>query len=734
MLSNTLNSLSMAKYERLLPRIFPGAVRLEIQDVQGKVFWRYVPGEAGENDSESEDGPVVAWSDFGAGIGRRQLADGQLQFRAALLSRDHGRIAWLIATYDVQPSVPMATAPDPLRRAFADATAFIQEEIELQTECNQLAVELTERYEELNLVYSTKDQVEYFEEGQQALDRLVHNCADYLNVGLAVLVCRDRGLTLHNAKAGDMSADIESLIEILGTTIYDRVQSQVRSLVINDNDDTERRRYIGGRCENLLAFPIIDDHGTAIGILAVVAHRDVHTFSNGDRNLLEVMAKKASRIIHTHHDSLTGLMNRSGFESSLVAALASTRNKNLQHCLLHIDVDQLHVINDLMGHQEGDALIRRVAKVLRSALRDSDYIARLGGDEFGALLANCDPNQAHAIANKIRNAVHELTVVSAQRQLSVSASIGIAPMTPETESIVGVMASAEIACKSAKEHGRDRIEVFQEDNTTLVRRSEEIEWIGRVQLALSEDHFVLQAQPVRPLINTDLPDHFELLIRMTGDEGELISPVTFLPAAERYQLMPLIDRWVVRTALHELGLSWEAISATDPVFCINLSGQSLTNPGFLEFIRDEIRQGRVPPSNICFEITETAAISNIDEAIALIRALQGLGCRFALDDFGAGLSSFGYLKELPVDYLKIDGSFVRNVCNDDVSLAMVSAICQIGRTMGLSMVAEFVGDDETMKVLSRIGVDFVQGYHVGKPAPLQDITAALVDDAPAASA
>ncbi|MDH3547476.1 MAG: EAL domain-containing protein [Gammaproteobacteria bacterium] len=446
------------------------------------------------------------------------------------------------------------------------------------------------------------------------------------------------------------------------------------------------------------------------------------------------MAKKASRIIHTHHDSLTGLMNRSGFESSLIAALASTRSKSLQHCLLHIDMDQLHVVNDLMGFQEGDSLIRRVAKTLRSILRDSDFLARLGGDEFGVLLANCDLNQAHAIADKIRGAIRQLTVVSASRQLDVTASIGIASIDRESDGLVAVMASAEIACKSAKELGKDSVQVFQQDNTSLVRRSEEIEWIGRVQQALRDDRFILYSQPVMPIRDKEDPAHFEVLVRMLDDQGGILAPGTFLPAAERYQLMPLLDRWVIRNALKVLASSWNSIAPSDAVFCINLSGQSLTNTGFLAFVADEFEQSGIAPNRICFEITETAAISNIDEATTFIDELQKIGCRFALDDFGAGLSSFGYLKVLPVDYLKVDGSFVREVTRDVVSHSMVSAICQIGRTMGLSIIAEYVGDQETVDTLRDIGVDYLQGFFIGKPEPLHDTLDRLQGEASVASA
>jgi len=732
MSQNYLRLLSMKKYERFLPRVFPGASALEIRDTKGEQFWAWTPTPGESNSREDKDNnPVVAWTEFGTGIEQRQLDDGRRQFRAPLVLKGYGSLAWLVVTYTTQPSISMAAAPDLIRRAFADARVFLQEEIELQSECNQLASELTERFEELNLVYSTKDHVEYYEEGQEALSRLVYNCTDYLDVGFSALICRERGVAIHNTSGTDGPAEVDELLELLKTAVYDRVESQVQSIVLNESSDEERERIFKGRSENLLAYPVTDDHGTATGLLAVVARHDRHVFSNGDRNLLEVMAKKASRIIHTHHDSLTGLVNRGGFESSLISSLVSTHSNNLQHVLLHINIDQLHVINDLMGYQEGDVLIRRVAKRLKAVLRDTDIVSRIGGGEFAVLLQNCDVRQAIAVAEKARRSIHELTVVSATRTLDVSVCVGIAQVNRQTDGIVAVMAAAEIACKAAKDSGKDRIEVFAEDNTTLVRRSEEIEWTSRVQEALRDDSFVLYCQPVMPIDAGSSPPHFELLLRMRDRDGEILTPDVFLPAAERYHLMPMIDRWVIHHALDTITKCWKAVADVAPVFCINLSGQSFANPGFLPFITDEIRDSGIPPQNICFEVTETAAIANIDEAVAFIAAMKSFGCRFSLDDFGAGLSSFGYLKVLPVDYLKIDGSFVREIVSDEISRSMVEAICQIGKTMELAIVAEYVGDSETVDVLREIGVNYVQGFHIGKPAPVEHVIQCLEDRAQA---
>ena len=326
--SRTLSFLSMSKYERLLPRMFPEAIGFQLLDRQGSVFWNY--GVAASSDQE--DDANAEWSDFCPGVSRCQMPGGEVWFRSVLMTASQGECASLVVAFDTRKSVPLSIAAEKLGGTFADAVDFLEEEIELQSECNQLAVELTERYEELNLVYATKDQVDYYEEGQDALVRLVHNCAEYLDVSLAALICRERRLTLRQVNAGEPLVDVEQVLKLLEGAIYDRVESQVVGVVLNDDDEEERARLFSGRSENLVAHPVIDDHGKTIGILAVVANPGAHTFSNGDRNLLEVMAKKASRIIHTHHDSLTGLMNRNGFESTLVTTLsnACSNNSHLQ--------------------------------------------------------------------------------------------------------------------------------------------------------------------------------------------------------------------------------------------------------------------------------------------------------------------------------------------------------------------------------------------------------------------
>ena len=726
MSSTEFRAISMAKYARVLPRLFPNARTFEIRDPADALLWRL--GEP------TLDATAYQWTDLAPGISRSRTADGQLRYRRDLTTRDDGLFAQFIVAFDTTQGMPLGASPHHVAKTLGAIGVFLQEEFQLQQECDQLAVELSERYEELNLVYATKDHVEFFEEGQEALNQLVSNCADYLDVNLAALILRDKGLIIHHANPIAVPERMDELLTVLSETTYDLVESRIESVVVNRADETLRRRILGERRDNVLAYPVVDASGSVIGILATVIGTEIRDFTNSDRNLMEVMAKKASKIILTHHDSLTGLMNRSGFEYFLISTLSGARNKNLHHCVLHLNIDQLHVVNDLIGHDVGDDLIRDVARNIKGLLRDSDFVARLGGDQFGVLLSNCSLEQGGQVATKILDGIEAITVTAGGRQLQVTASVGVAPLNKTSNGIISVLAAAEIACKSAKDAGRNRVELFAEENSSLVKRSEEIEWMSRLQDALRADEFLLYCQPVKPLESVGNSEHFEILLRLRDETGEALSPGVFMPAAERYQMMPMLDRWVLHNTLVTLSGAWEKISAGNPVFCINLSGQSLTNNGFLKYVVDEIANSSIPPANLCFEITETAAISKFDDATQFIAALRRLGCKFALDDFGAGLSSFGYLKALPVDYLKIDGSFVKEITEDPVSLSMVTAIAQVGKTMGLKTIAEFVQDDAAVALLREIGVDYVQGYGIRKPVTIDTIVEELRNAASAETA
>jgi EAL domain-containing protein (putative c-di-GMP-specific phosphodiesterase class I) len=360
-----------------------------------------------------------------------------------------------------------------------------------------------------------------------------------------------------------------------------------------------------------------------------------------------------------------------------------------------------------------------VSAVLQRRLREGDTLARLGGDEFGVLLENCAPDNAARIADQLRQTVSDFHFVWENRSFGITVSIGLVNVEDDLFTLADVLSAADAACYMAKDKGRNRVQVYHPEDSEVSIRQGEMEWVGRIQKALEEDRFVLYAQEIKGVTGAhEQGTHCELLIRMLDERGELVPPMAFIPAAERYSLMPAIDRWVLRTAFATISrLRTEGVQPKLDLCAINLSGASVTDERFLDFVREQFGHFSVPPKLICFEITETVAIANLERASLFIQSLKELGCRFSLDDFGAGMSSFAYLKHLPVDYLKIDGGFVKDMADDLIDRAMVEAINSVGHVMGKKTIAEFVDSERVLKALREIGVDFAQGYWVAKPQP-----------------
>jgi EAL domain-containing protein (putative c-di-GMP-specific phosphodiesterase class I) len=362
-------------------------------------------------------------------------------------------------------------------------------------------------------------------------------------------------------------------------------------------------------------------------------------------------------------------------------------------------------------------MLCQIAALMQARMREADTLARLGGDEFGVLLENCPLDKSRQIAEAMLEAVRGFRFAWDDKIFLVGASIGLVEIVGEDLSAARLLAAADTACYTAKDEGRNRIQVFNAADSETIRRSGEMNWVARINRAFDDNRFRLHWQAIEPLQQSTAGErHGEILLRMVDDDGILVPPASFLPAAERYNLMPRVDRWVVQQSLR-----WLVDHPQDSQCCaINLSGQSLSDEQLLEFVFEQLRHTAIDPGRICFEITETAAIANLAKAIRFIGALREKGCRFSLDDFGSGLSSFGYLKNLPVDFLKIDGSFVRNITHNPIDHAMVAAINNIGHTMGLATIAEFIENDDIKALLRAQGVDYGQGYGIARPVPIED--------------
>ncbi|WP_354677750.1 EAL domain-containing protein [Cupriavidus plantarum] len=478
---------------------------------------------------------------------------------------------------------------------------------------------------------------------------------------------------------------------------------------------------------------IRDRSGLAIGVVLVM-----HDVS--------MERAHAARLAHeATHDGLTGLVNRAEFERRLASATSSTRQTDCTHTLMYLDLDQFKVVNDTCGHAAGDELIRQVAEVMRQALRKGDTLARLGGDEFGVLLEHCSGEEGARVAEALRRAISSFRFAHRQRTFALGVSIGVVSLDGSIVKVEEALSAADAACYMAKEGGRNRVQIYRMDDNAMQSRRGEMEWVSRVHAALAAGRFCLYAQEIVALQSdagradqadsadeADAADqaggrHIELLLRLIDERGELVPPMAFVPACERFNLMPMIDRWVVETSFAALARLHADQPGAIAMCSINLSGASLADDHFPAFVQQQAELRGLALDTICFEITETAAIANLTQAATFIQQLQAMGCAFALDDFGAGMSSFAYLKHLPAAYLKIDGSFVREMLDDPVNLVMIEAIQRIGQAMGKRTIAEFVESEEMLQRLRGLGIDHAQGYYIARPQPFARGTGVQVE-------
>lgn len=437
----------------------------------------------------------------------------------------------------------------------------------------------------------------------------------------------------------------------------------------------------------------------------------------------------------TTHDALTGLANRKTLEERLESAVASARTLGSTHALVYLDIDFLHRINDAFGHLAGDDLLRRLVPVLRGCVREEDLLARIGGDEFAVLVENCSADYAMALATRIRDAVQGWQFEWSDHAFQVGVSAGVVAITRLTPSLSAVFNEADSACFAAKEQGRNRVVAFHEAQASQYMRQTSRGWLKRINDAITAGAFTLLYQPIVPLgaaKDPAAPPRLEALLRMGETGGELILPMSFIPVAERYDLMRTIDRWVIDRAFTDFRQLARTRDDPRPAeFSINLSGHTLSSPDFADYLKERLATLGVPAAAICLEITETAAIANVERARAHIEALRAVGVRFWLDDFGSGLSSFNYLKHFPVDGLKIDGLFVRGIARNYLDYALVEAILRIATTMGLTAVAEYVEGEDILKKLQAIGVPYGQGFHLGPPRTLEALFAGTPPRSPA---
>ena len=554
-------------------------------------------------------------------------------------------------------------------------------------------------------------------------------------------------ITLESIGEGVITADTEGVIDYLngaaekltGMTRENAIGKRMTDLMtlVDENDRKDlgdpvarclsERRQVGlGRralmistdgsrelSVELTASPIIGAGDTVAG--AVVIMHDVTEIRGMTRRISYQAA----------HDALTGLINRMEFERQLAEALAGGRGDSLNSVLCYMDLDRFKAVNDTCGHLAGDNMLREIAKLIRDQVRDSDFVARLGGDEFGMLLIRCPLDKARQIADDVCNAIRDYRFVWQDRIFTVGISVGLVEVSRETGTLKDLLSAADSACYVAKQQGRGRVHVYSARDEVSARQRGDIHWLRQLQVALRENRFEIHAQPVISTAGrVTRGPALEVLLRMLDDEGKLVQPRQFIPAAERYQLMASIDRWMVQATLS--AIAHGAIRLPDERSCsINLSAQALWEDGFLDFVVDCLDHSQVPPHRICFEVSESAVMGRFDQARRFVAVVHGIGCQFALDDFGSGLGSFTTLRDLSIDYLKIDGTYTRDLRPDTLNHQVVTAVAGVSRILGFKVIAEQVETQADFETLRSIGVDFIQGYFIDRPHRLGEPVTAL---------
>jgi diguanylate cyclase (GGDEF)-like protein len=608
------------------------------------------------------------------------------------------------------------------------ALECLRRELLARNEIVTLHSSLAEQGSDLELLLSVSGgSPEFKPESSSDLKAIVATATLHLKVGLAALIIPERGIAI-------LQASEEAPLD---TSLLAKGHRHLLSMVQVRNGPTIVNRMVlqvAGQeiVYRVLACPITRATHRSVGVLALFRAESAPEFTPHHARLTELLATRVASVIAHSYDALTGLLTRPAFEQRLRRALEQNRPASPSvepiaapsWSALFIDINRLHVINENYGMPMGDRVITLLGELIRSRMPPGAFGSRISGDRF-AILLPATLIDAGEFAEALRSGAEEIGAGLADGKMQVSISVGVAEVDARSKEFVHAFAAAETACKAANDRGRNRVEVYQEADESIVRRFTDINLITSLRAAINEDRLKLCAQLIAPLGGHGGAPHFEILLRMIGDNGEIVGPDHFMSAAHRYQLMPTLDRWVISHAIAMLKPHAEYLKNSPVVFSINFSGQSLQDAEFTEYVAQLVESSGVCPSALCFELTESAAIGNLARAEVLMRRLRKLGCNIALDDFGTGLSSLAYLRTLPIGMLKIDGSFVRDVLKDSRAESMVAVIAQLARAMELTTVAEYVETDEIRTRIEALGVDYGQGFAIAQPVALADVLAEL---------
>ena len=706
---------SFDPYGRLLRMLMPSLRGVVVHDGYSNLVWASDEWDLSDEPDLINDAVANALSDSAEFAGIARTIDADRVVYSFAVRGDHIELLGIVSLVVRLSGTQIEPRPlQTVRQLVQPALECLRRELALRAKLGSSERDLNVKERDLELMMEISSNEAAASDADE-FSQILKTGLDRMGCALAALWVPDKNISVSMTRSGAPMAP--EALKRAQHHLTAWMQMQQRTIVINHISKVATDVAAPYK---ILACPIRHTSERVMGVLALFNPPSAQDFDLPQTRVAEMLAKRSTSIIQAQYDTSTGLMTRQAFErhagNVLTAGMAAG-----SHMILYLDIDRLHVINETFGMHVGDDVIVSVADRMAKTLPPEALSARISGDRLAALIPNSSMESAAAVAEQIRVAAEGIVPRAGQGAFEVSVCLGVAPIGRSDNPLAHALATAEIACKAAKDRGRNRVEMFQDSDQSIIRRHTDILVIGKLREALDSDGFRLDAQPILPLRGNYGRPRFELLIRMLGERGEIIPPGKFLSSAERYQLMPTVDRWVVRKACELLGAHSASVGEEFARFAINLSGQSLQDESFLGFVVEQLKASSLPPGVLCFELTETATIGNLEKAQVFMRTLQELGCQFALDDFGTGVSSLAYLKDLSVNYIKIDGSFVRDAVVNARSESMIKAIAQLAKVMCMETIAEYVETDVLRVRMADLGVDYGQGFAMGKAQRLEDL-------------
>ncbi|MFQ5547936.1 MAG: putative bifunctional diguanylate cyclase/phosphodiesterase [Woeseia sp.] len=712
----------------LLQSLVPRAQCFCFYDLSRSCVWSSDGVDDYEIDNYIADLPddIVAGILPDSNLLRRTLTSGRTLLVLPVYGETDDGLGLLVTVFSKNAGKSSWFNPSLLKNILLPAVQVIGESLRLNQELGEAADRADVAERELELVYKVDEKIHGVSRSHAGLAQLIGQSGRFLGIAYSVLLLPSKRIRISATHSSWKHVNRKALDKYIIEQLFPKLEGQ-RTPMIFEVPPVDGSDNVADQGYQTMLCPLIDKGGNIEGVLAQLARVNKKPFDACHMRFMSHIVRKIEYVIEQSFDVMTGLMNRSGFEAQLHESMKSLIGNEDQHQIIYFDLDNLQLVNDTFSREAGDEVIVRFSQMLEEELPGNAVATRLTGDDFAILLTHSTVEAALNLTTAVRTKGEMLRYLQGDKSLQVTVSIGISSFDSRTPDIADALTAARIACDAAKDHGRDRVEVNDQDNQSIIRRYDDMQLVSEIQQTLDADRFELQAQPIVSLADKDDFGRFEILLRMKDRRGNRVSSDAFFSAAERYQLMPQIDRWVVSTTLSKLGEHTEYLEGAEASFAINLSGQSLGDDEILKFIEDEIESSGVPAGSLCFEVTESAAVSNREKAQAFIDTLRKRGCKFSLDDFGAGLSSFAYLKNFNVDTLKIDGSFIRDITDNRISESMVAAITQVAKVMKLETVAEYVESKKTKNLITKLGVDFAQGHAVGKPVAIDEVLKGLTE-------